>query len=182
MDFWRRFWALSWWWKGPILGGTAFITLIIGLAVASGGGGYETGVLEATQEPTPTVAGITPTSVPGHTATPTEIPTPPPTPTPTPETLGEEEEPTPIPTPAPEPTQPPAPEPTPTTPPAPQPTEPPAQTCDPSYPSVCIPIGAADYDCAGGSGNGPNYIAGPITVLPPDPHGLDRDGDGIGCE
>ncbi|OGD83156.1 hypothetical protein A2165_01285 [Candidatus Curtissbacteria bacterium RBG_13_40_7] len=54
--------------------------------------------------------------------------------------------------------------------------------CDPSYPDVCIPIGAADYDCAGGSGNGPNYIAGPLRVLPPDLHDLDRDGDGIGCE
>jgi hypothetical protein len=58
----------------------------------------------------------------------------------------------------------------------------PASNCDPSYPDVCIPIGSADYDCAGGSGNGPNYIQGPIRVLPPDPHGLDRDGDGWGCE
>lgn len=54
--------------------------------------------------------------------------------------------------------------------------------CHPSYPTVCIPIGAADYDCAGGSGNGPNYIRGPFQVLPPDPHRLDRDGDGVGCE
>ncbi len=54
--------------------------------------------------------------------------------------------------------------------------------CDPSYPDVCIPIGAADYDCAGGGGNGPNYISGTIRVLPPDPHKLDRDGDGFGCE
>jgi hypothetical protein len=59
---------------------------------------------------------------------------------------------------------------------------PPTSNCDPSYPDVCIPIGAADYDCAGGSGNGPNYIQGPIRVLPPDPHGLDGNGDGIGCE
>jgi hypothetical protein len=54
--------------------------------------------------------------------------------------------------------------------------------CDPSYPDVCIPIGAADYDCQGGGGNGPNYIAGIIRVLPPDPHKLDSDGDGFGCE
>ena len=54
--------------------------------------------------------------------------------------------------------------------------------CDPSYPTVCIPRGAADYDCAGGSGNGPNYIRGPIRVLSPDLHRLDRDGDGVGCE
>jgi hypothetical protein len=58
--------------------------------------------------------------------------------------------------------------------------------CHPSYPSVCIPIGSADYDCAGGSGNGPNYVRGPIPVrhdVPdPDPHDLDRNHDGVGCE
>lgn len=54
--------------------------------------------------------------------------------------------------------------------------------CHPSYPTVCLKINAGDYDCAGGSGNGPNYVRGPIKVLPPDPFGLDRDGDGIGCE
>jgi hypothetical protein len=58
----------------------------------------------------------------------------------------------------------------------------PKNDCNPSYPDVCIPNGAADYDCAGGSGNGPNYIKGPIRVLSPDPYGLDRDHDGIGCE
>lgn len=58
------------------------------------------------------------------------------------------------------------------------------KVCDASYPDVCIQLGTADYDCAGGSENGPNYIAGPIRVRPPDPHGLDRDGDGFGfgCE
>jgi endonuclease YncB( thermonuclease family) len=68
---------------------------------------------------------------------------------------------------------------------APQPTsEPKAQgsNCDPSYPTVCLKMNAGDYDCAGGSGNGPNYVQGPIKVLPPDPFGLDRDGNGIGCE
>ena len=64
-----------------------------------------------------------------------------------------------------------------------QPTSPPQQNnCDPSYPSVCLQMNAGDYDCAGGSGNGPNYVQGPIVVLPPDPFDLDRDGDGIGCE
>jgi len=68
--------------------------------------------------------------------------------------------------------------------PAPVPAPPPSppRDCDQSYPDVCIPVGAADYDCAGGSGNGPNYISGPIRVLRPDPHRLDRDGNGIGCE
>ena len=54
--------------------------------------------------------------------------------------------------------------------------------CHPSYPSVCLAMDKGDYDCAGGSGNGPNYVQGPITVLPSDPFDLDRDGDGIGCE
>lgn len=71
--------------------------------------------------------------------------------------------------------------------PVPIPTPPPTTSnCHPSYPDVCIPFGSADYDCAGGSGNGPNYIQGPIRVrhdVPdPDPHGLDRDKDGVGCE
>ncbi len=47
--------------------------------------------------------------------------------------------------------------------------------CDPSYPSLCLPVGAADIDC-------PEVGASDFTVLPPDPHGFDRDRDGIGCE
>jgi len=44
--------------------------------------------------------------------------------------------------------------------------------------------GVGDYDCAGGTGNGPNYVEGPVRVVNPgqDPFGLDRDGDGRGCE
>ena len=52
----------------------------------------------------------------------------------------------------------------------------------PSYPDVCLDPEATDYDCAGGSGNGPEYVRGPIRVLPPDPFDLDREGDGVGCE
>jgi hypothetical protein len=58
----------------------------------------------------------------------------------------------------------------------------PARNCDPAYPDACLHDGIGDYDCAGGSGNGPNYVRGPIRVLPPDPFDLDRDGDGVGCE
>jgi hypothetical protein len=58
----------------------------------------------------------------------------------------------------------------------------PARNCDPAYPDVCLHDGIGDYDCAGGTGNGPNYVRGPIRVRPPDPFGLDRDGDGVGCE
>jgi hypothetical protein len=54
--------------------------------------------------------------------------------------------------------------------------------CDPSYPDVCLHDGVGDYDCAGGGGNGPNYVRGPLRVLQPDPFDLDHDGNGTGCE
>jgi hypothetical protein len=40
---------------------------------------------------------------------------------------------------------------------------------------------ASDVDCAGGSGDGPEYT-GTVSVIGPDVYGLDRDGDGIGCD
>ncbi|MBU2669033.1 G5 domain-containing protein [Actinoplanes bogorensis] len=52
--------------------------------------------------------------------------------------------------------------------------------CDPNY-SGCVPI-ASDVDCAGGSGNGPAYVKGPIRVIGDDIYDLDRDGDGIACD
>lgn len=53
--------------------------------------------------------------------------------------------------------------------------------CDPNYAGPCVPI-ASDVDCAGGSGNGPAYVQGPVTVVGTDIYGLDRDSDGFGCE
>lgn len=53
--------------------------------------------------------------------------------------------------------------------------------CDPNYSGACVPI-ASDVDCAGGSGNGPAYVQGPVTVIGNDIYGLDRDGNGTGCE
>ncbi len=53
--------------------------------------------------------------------------------------------------------------------------------CHPSYSGACVPI-ASDVDCAGGTGNGPEYVAGPLVVPGEDPYGLDDDGDGIACE
>src|SRR5215475_8516542 len=50
--------------------------------------------------------------------------------------------------------------------------------CDPNY-SGCVPI-ASDVDCAGGRGDGPAYVKGPVKVLGTDIYGLDADGDGIG--
>ena len=54
-------------------------------------------------------------------------------------------------------------------------------SCDPNYSGGCVPIDS-DVDCAGGSGNGPSYVQGPVRVTGSDIYGLDRDGDGIGCE
>lgn len=50
-----------------------------------------------------------------------------------------------------------------------------AAVCDPAYPSVCIPPPPPDLDCA-------DVPFRRFTVLPPDPHHFDGDGDGIGCE
>ena len=53
-------------------------------------------------------------------------------------------------------------------------------SCTPGY-EPCVPV-ASDVDCAGGSGNGPAYVGGPIRVTGSDPYDLDRDGDGIACD
>ena len=68
----------------------------------------------------------------------------------------------------------------PSAPPPPPVEPPPSHGCDPNY-SGCVPI-ASDVDCAGGSGNGPAYVKGPITVIGKDIYGLDADHDGIACE
>jgi micrococcal nuclease len=49
------------------------------------------------------------------------------------------------------------------------------RNCDPSYPDVCIPPPPPDLDCR-------DIPYRRFRVLPPDPHGFDRDGNGIGCE
>jgi hypothetical protein len=51
--------------------------------------------------------------------------------------------------------------------------------CTPGY-SPCLPP-SSDYDCAGGSGNGPSYT-GLVYVTGSDPYDLDADGDGVACE
>src|SRR5690348_9954492 len=53
--------------------------------------------------------------------------------------------------------------------------------CDPSYTGACLDPYASDYDCEGGSGDGPEYT-GPVTVVGEDHYGLDADSDGTGCE
>ena len=54
--------------------------------------------------------------------------------------------------------------------------------CDPAYKGACLKPNASDYDCAGGSGNGPYYVRGPIRVVGSDHYRLDADGDGVACE
>lgn len=59
---------------------------------------------------------------------------------------------------------------------------PPAPDCHPSYVGACLKPDASDYDCEGGSGDGPEYVSGPIRIVGEDPYDLDRDGDGTACE
>jgi hypothetical protein len=47
--------------------------------------------------------------------------------------------------------------------------------CDSSYPDVCIPPPPPDLNCADVSGKR-------FSVQGSDPHGFDRDNDGVGCE
>jgi hypothetical protein len=55
-----------------------------------------------------------------------------------------------------------------------------SSNCDPNY-SGCLNKYASDYDCAGGSGNGP-YYTGQVRVLGTDHFDLDRDNDRVACE
>jgi hypothetical protein len=56
-----------------------------------------------------------------------------------------------------------------------------ASGCNANY-TPCVPNDPKDVDCQGGSGNGPSYVKGPVTVTGTDVYGLDADHDGIGCE
>jgi hypothetical protein len=56
-----------------------------------------------------------------------------------------------------------------------------AGSCDPNYAGACLRPDVSDYDCAGGSGDGP-YYTGRVDVVGSDHYGLDRDGDGVACE
>lgn len=52
-------------------------------------------------------------------------------------------------------------------------------SCTTGY-DPCLPP-MSDYDCSGGSGDGPGYT-GPVRVTGSDPYQLDNDGDGFACE
>jgi hypothetical protein len=58
---------------------------------------------------------------------------------------------------------------------APAPTQQANNNCSAAYPSVCIPPAPPDLNC-------PDIPYRNFTVLPPDPHGFDRNNDGVGCE
>lgn len=57
-----------------------------------------------------------------------------------------------------------------------------AGNCHPSYVGYCVTAGIGDWDCAGGSGNGPNYLPVTVQVVGYDEYGLDADNDRWGCE
>ena len=59
--------------------------------------------------------------------------------------------------------------------------EPAASGCDDNYAGGCVPI-ASDVDCAGGSGDGPEYVEGPVRVVGNDVYDLNRDSDDIACD
>lgn len=166
--------------KGSVLLGSALAALLVVGNMGGKPGGTGSGsespsnqgseqTAQAQGQPTPD-----PTTTPTPTAEPTVAQTPTPTPTPT-------ATPTPKPTPAPTAKPTPAPTPKPTAKPKPKATAAPA-SCSTSYQGACLKLGIGDYDCAGGSGNGPNYVKGPIYVVGDDIFDLDRDGDGIACE
>jgi len=56
--------------------------------------------------------------------------------------------------------------------------------CTPGYSPCLVYHGGADYDCAGGEGNGPYYTQPGVvyTISGFDPYDLDADNDGRGCE
>ena len=82
----------------------------------------------------------------------------------------------PPPPPEPEPELPPEPDP----PPPPEPEPEPAADCHPDY-GGCLDPNASDYDCEGGTGDGPKYT-GTVESKGADPFDLDRDGDGTACD
>jgi micrococcal nuclease len=62
---------------------------------------------------------------------------------------------------------------------APVPLVPPSGSCDPNYTGACVPRHPPDLDCPDLRALG---LALPVRVVGSDPHRLDGDGDGLGCE
>jgi hypothetical protein len=166
---WREFRALPTWLQ---VGSWAMVALIVvGIIGASVGADDDETVATSrstTEEPTTTTTEE-PTTTEAPTTTERETTTTEaPTTTTAPPTTTTAAPPPPTTTTAPPPPPPPA-----------APAAAPPSGCHPSY-DPCVPI-ASDVDCAGGTGNGPVYT-GTVQVIGPDEYGLDRDGDGLGCE
>lgn len=158
----QRFWGLSWWVKGPVMGLVALIG--IGIIASVSGGGSD----DSNSEVGPAVTQAA-TATGEASATPRPTATSPPTSSPSPEPTAPPTQP-PTQAPTQPPTQPPAAPPA-----APPATQPPVANCEPAYPSICLTPGV-DVDCS-------EIPYRNFTVLPPDPFRLDgRDNDGIGCE
>ena len=49
------------------------------------------------------------------------------------------------------------------------------EICDPAYPDICVPPFPPDIDCS-------DVEFTKFRVYQPDPHGLDPDMNGVGCE
>ncbi|GAA4452377.1 hypothetical protein [Phytohabitans houttuyneae] len=155
---------------GLVLGGAALLCCGVGTVGALVDGGDPKGstalpVADATVEPAESTPAAEPdlTTAPPSPAVSTAPPTsaaPPPSAKPK------------VTTKPPATTRPPAPR---TTAPKPRTTTKPAGNCDPSYPTLCIPPGAADLDC----GDIPQKR---FPVRQPDPHDFDGNKDGVGCE
>jgi hypothetical protein len=64
---------------------------------------------------------------------------------------------------------------------APKPKPQPASNCDSNYTGACVPV-ASDVDCAGGDGDGPEYVEGPVQIVGDDVYDLNRDDDSIACD
>jgi micrococcal nuclease len=60
----------------------------------------------------------------------------------------------------------------------PVPLVPPTGSCDPNYAGACVPVYPPDVDCPELRAQG----LAPVRVVGSDPHRLDGDGDGLGCE
>lgn len=72
---WQRFWRLSWWWKGSIIGVVAFFLLAIVAGIAGGGDEDKSAPLvEATTTASPTETPATDAA--SETSPPTPTPTP----------------------------------------------------------------------------------------------------------
>ena len=140
-------------WQGIAKGTGLFVAgIIVGTAGASPSPQQSASI---SQESNPTVLGtkVAPSNTVLPTPSATSIPaTPAPTPVPAPTTVVKAATPVPV-------TQ---------------------SNCNRNY-SGCVPI-ASDVDCMGGSGNGPAYVRGPVTVIGSDIYRLDSDNDGIACE